>query len=242
MELAASLLVLFTAAALQGLTGFGYSLLSLPLLAFFMPVRTAVPMLSLTSIFLNLLVFVRARRWARPVRILPLLAAGAVSIPAGVWVLNHGDQALMKSVIGILVILSASLYLSGFRIEVRREWLAMIPVGILSGLMNGMTTFSGPPVILFLANQQVEKQVFRANLALYFLVLNLVAVPVFLGSGLLTSGTVAATAVRFPAVLAGALAGIGLAGRVDETGFRRTALVVLALLGLLVAGSGLGLF
>jgi uncharacterized membrane protein YfcA len=240
MELAACLAVLFTAAVLQGLTGFGYSLMSLPLLALFMPVRVAVPVLSLTSIFLNLLVFLKARRSVRFGRIIPLTIAGIVSVPAGIWILTSTGEALLQVIIGVLVAMSAALYLSGFRIRIRREWLAMIPTGIVSGLLNGMTTFSGPPVILFLANQQVGKQTFRGSLALYFLLLNIAAAPAFIASGLLTEDIALATAIRFPAVLAGAFLGIRLSGKVEEGRFRKMALVILALLGLMIAASGAG--
>ncbi len=241
MDLAASMLILFAAASLQGLAGFGYSLMSLPLLALFMPVRVVVPMLSLTSIFLNLIVFLNARKWADLRRILPLVLAGIVSIPGGVWILHHADEALLRVIIGVLVALSATLYLTGFRIRIRRETLAMIPTGLLSGLMNGVTTFSGPPVILFLANQNVEKQVFRANLALYFLLLNIAAVPAFAAGGFLTAETVMETALRFPAVMVGAMLGIRFAGRIDEVRFRRVSLIMLVLLGLVSAASGVGI-
>jgi hypothetical protein len=240
MEPLASMAVLLAAACLQGFTGFGYSLMSLPLLALLMPVRTAVPLLSVTSIFLNLLVFLRARRSADPRRIMPLIIAGTLSVPLGVWVLGRTDEAVLEVAIGVLVALSALLYLAGFRVRLRRERLAMVPVGILSGVLNGMTTFSGPPVILFLANQGTGKDAFRASLALYFLILNLVAVPVYAGGGFLTGDTLRTILVRFPAVAVGALAGIHLAGRVDETRFRRMSLLVLAVLGVLGALSGSG--
>ena len=240
MEPLVSILILMAAACLQGLTGFGYSLMSLPLLALLMPVRVAVPMLSVTSIFLNLLVFLKARRYADIRRILPLVIAGIVSIPGGVWILGHAEEALLEVIIGVLVALSALLYLTGFRIRIRRERLALVPVGVLSGLLNGMTTFSGPPVILFLANQQVEKNVFRANLALYFLILNIAAIPVFTGAGFLTGDIIQATLVRFPFVIIGAILGIYLSGRIEESLFRKISLIVLVLLGVLGAASGAG--
>jgi uncharacterized membrane protein YfcA len=241
MELAASMLILLAAACLQGLAGFGYSLMSLPLLALFMPVRIIVPMLSITSVFINLVVFLKARKSADIRWILPLLLAGVVSIPGGVWILKHTDEALLKVIIGVLVGFSALLYLTGFRIRIRRERLALIPTGILSGLLNGITTFSGPPVILFLANQKVDKQVFRANLALYFFLLNIASVPVFVGGGLLTAETAVEALLRFPAIIIGVVLGIRLAGRIDEEPFRRVALIILALLGLLSALSGVGI-
>ncbi len=239
MNTALALAILFAGAFLQGLTGFGYSLFSLPLLALLMPVSAAVPMLCLTSIFLNLSVFIKARKNLDLKRILPLLISGAVALPAGVWLLKIADESVLKISVGIIVILSSLIYLSGFRVTVRREKLAMVPVGFLSGLLNGATTFSGPPVILFFANQRVAKHQFRASLATYFLLLNILAVPAFIAGGLLTGEGALKTLYLFPAVILGVLLGIRMADVVSEERFRFVALIALGILGAFSVISGL---
>ncbi len=196
-------------------------------------------MLSVTSIFLNVLVFIRARRNLDLRRIVPLLIAGVAGLPAGVWILKTADQSLLKVVIGGVVAISSVMFISGFRIKVNREKLAMVPVGLLSGVLNGATTLSGPPVILFFVNQDVAKHQFRASLSAYFLLLNIIAVPAFAAGGLLTGDVVLRTALLFPAVVAGSLIGIFLADRVSEGLFRKYALIALALLGVLSVISGL---
>ncbi len=222
---------------MHGLTGFGYSLFCLPLLAFIMPVPSAVPMLCLTSIFLNLFVFFKARKSLNLARILPLLISGIAALPFGIWVLKNANESALKIVIGILVALSSVIYLSGFRIKVRREKLAMIPVGFLSGVLNGAITFSGPPVILFFANQNVDKHQFRASLSTYFLLLNVVAVPAFVAGNLFTLKAALNTTYILPAVIMGGLLGIKLADVVSEGRFRFLALIALGVLGVFSAVS-----
>lgn len=239
MNTALALAILFSGAFLQGLTGFGYSLFSLPLLALLMPVGSAVPMLCLTSIFLNLSVFLKARKSVDLKRILPLLVSGVIALPAGIWLLKTADESALKIIIGVIVTLSSVIYLSGFRVKVKREKLAMIPVGFLSGLLNGATTFSGPPVILFFANQKVAKHQFRASLAAYFLLLNIAAVPAFIAGGLLTGEAALNTLYLFPAVVLGVLLGIRMAGVVSEDRFRFIALIALGVLGIFSVVSGL---
>jgi len=97
-------------------------------------------------------------------------------------------------------------------------------------------------VILFLANQNVRRDSFRASLSFYFLVLNVTAVPAFLAAGLLPGSTAAGALVGAPVVLAGGLLGTGLSRRFGEDVFRRTVLVFLVLLGAMsVLGAGLGI-
>ena len=226
-----SCLILFAGACLQGLTGFGYSLLSLPLLALMMPISEAVPMLSLTSIFLNAMVYIHARKSTSVKRILPLLIAGAAGLPLGIWALKSIEGDTVKSIVGLLVMLTSVLYLAGFRLKLHRERLAMLPVGLASGILNGATSLSGPPVILFLTNQIVGKDTFRGSLAVYFLLLNIIAAPAFIAGGLLNGAVAVGTAWRFPFVIAGALIGSKLSGVMGENRFRKAALVLLLLLG-----------
>lgn len=196
-----------------------------------MPVTDAVPILSLTSIFLNTLVYMHARKSTSIRRILPLLAAGAIGLPIGVWVLKSMDGDILKIAVGAIVTVTSILYLTGFRLKLRKERRAMLPVGLASGILNGATTFSGPPVILFLANQNVEKDNFRGSLAIYFLLLNILAAPAFVAGGLLNGTVAVGTAWRFPFVIAGALLGSKLSRIMGENRFRKVALLFLLLLG-----------
>ena len=239
MNTVLSLAILFSGAFLQGFTGFGYSLFSLPLLANLMPVSAAVPMLCMTGVFLNLLVFLKARESIDLKRIMPLLVSGIVALPAGIWLLKTADESALRIIIGVIVTLSSLIYLSGFRVNVRREKLAMIPAGFLSGLLNGATTFSGPPVILFFANQKVPKHQFRASLAAYFLLLNIITVPAFIAGDLITGETALNTLYLFPAVVLGVLLGIRTADVVSEERFRFVALIALGFLGMFSVVSGL---
>jgi len=231
--------VLFAGACLQGLSGFGYSLFSLPLLVLLMPASSAVPVLSVTSIFLNLLVLIRTRRHLDLRWMAPLLVSGAAGILPGVWVLRMADPGTMRVAIGAIVVMASAAMLLGIRLRLARERLAMVAAGLLSGALNGATTFSGPPVILLLANQRVPRHRFRGSLAAYFLALNILAVPAFAVGGLLTASVGLDVARSFPAVAAGAMLGIWLAGRVGERLFGVLALLAMALLGVMSIASAL---
>jgi len=224
--------ILIAGSCLQGLTGFGYSLLCLPLLALFLPVTDAVPILIATSMILNVLVWVGARRSVRFPALLPLMIAGLVGTPFGVWFLGAIDDRTLKAAIGILVMLASVLYLTGFRVTIRRHRITMLAVGLLSGVLNGSTSFSGPPVILFLVNQETSRETFRGSLSIYFLCLNLVAVPALIVGGLYSMEAARMTLMGAPLVLAGGLLGTWLSRRVGDREFRKASLGFLALLGL----------
>ncbi len=223
---------LLAGALVQGVSGFAFSLLSLPLLCLVMPAREVVPMLTLFGLVLNAIVLASSRSHARPGRFLPLLMAGAAGTLPGVLLLGTVPDGPLRAAVGLVVLSTAILYLAGVRVRLSNERAAMIPVGLLSGLLNGLMTFSGPPVIILLANQGAERDEFRANLSMYFLGLNVVTIPMLVAGGLLTGEILRRSAGLLPFVALGAGAGALLSRRIPQAHFRRGVLILLGLLGI----------
>ena len=233
--------VVAVGSAIQGLTGFGFSLFSAPLLSLLFPAREAIPMLCLFSVFINLTVLIHARQGLHLRWVLPLTIAGLVGVPIGVRLLLIAERDTLEIIIGALAASGALIYLTGAGLrKTRHETLTMIPVGLLSGAMSGSTTMGGPPVVLFLSNQRVGVSQFRATLAFYFLVLNGVGVPAYMTSGLMTGDVWQRSALLAPGVVLGTLVGFWLASKIRPEPFRKAALVLVLVLGLVAVASGLG--
>ena len=220
------------AGVISGMTGFGFALVSAPLLVLVMPARVAVPIVSVLSLLSHLVVLGETLRAIDLRRIWLLALGGIIGSPIGVYLLVMLDPASLKLAIGLVTTLFALALLRGFKRPIRNERLASLPIGLTSGLLGGSTSMSGPPVVLFFSNQSVEKRTFRANLNLYFILLACATVPAQLVAGLLTRQVVTYLLWLSPALLAGTLAGMWLARRVDEEAFRRLTLVVVIATGL----------
>lgn len=234
-----ALAAVFLAGATYGLTGFGFALITVPLLVLIIPPAQVVPVVLLLSTMTGLGVVYDARKSITLERVWPLMLAGIIGMPAGTFLLAYLAEDILRLLIGIVIILSAVAMLLGFRRALRHEKLSSIPVGLFSGFLNGSTGMSGPPVILFLSNQGVNKGVFRANLSAYFIVLNLATAVSYLWAGLLTVDVVKLSITFVPALLLGLGVGIVLARKVDEQHFRKIALSIVLVAGLLSVATGL---
>ncbi|HVP57332.1 MAG TPA: sulfite exporter TauE/SafE family protein [bacterium] len=241
VPLAVGLAVVFVAGLVQGTLGFGFSLVTVPILVLFLAPKVTVPVMLVLSTFLNLLLYREVRTTANLRRLLPLMFAGIVGLPIGTYLLVSLDVGLLKTVIGCLVALSGLAFLAGFERPIRRETLGMVAAGITSGVLNGVTSASGPPVILFLANQGMARDTFRASLIAYFLFLNLATIPIFLVGGLISRTVLAYSGLLLPAMVLGALTGSKLSRRIPERAFRRVALAAVIGAGILSVLSGTGL-
>ncbi len=239
--LTTGIIVVFLGGLTQILTGFGFGLVTVPILVIFLVPQLVFLIVLRTSMLLTFYLLIETRRWLELKRILVLMAAGVAGLPFGIIILKQLDAGILRVFIGVIIVLFGLAFLSGYRREIRNEKLASVLIGFVSGLLSGSTSLSGPPVILFFTNQGLKKQTFRANIVAYFTVLSLVTLPAFIFSGLITPEVLKFTLWFLPAMILGALLGVRLAPRVKEVLFRRIALIIVVIAGFISILSGSGI-
>lgn len=235
-------IIIFLAGLTQGVTGFGFALVSAPVMVIFLSPKVVVPIVVTYGLLISVVILLECRKWLDLRRIWPLMIAGLAGIPVGVYLLTLLEAGTLKVFIGIVITLFALAILTGSQKPIKNEKLAFGPVGFVSGLLGGSTSMGGPPAVLFFANQGVEKQTFRANLVAYFLVLSVGAVIAFILNGLVTAEVINYTVVFLPSMALGGLTGIKVASKVEEEFFQKIVLFVVIIAGLLSIASGLGFF
>lgn len=234
-----SVICVYLGGCVKGLTGFGFSLMAVAGLVLVAPPRSVVPVVLLMNSLTNLVLVLSVRREIQMRRMLPLAIAGVAGLPLGTYILVVADADVLRIVIGLSILLSATALLLGFRKEVNRERLGSGVVGAASGILNGSVSIGGPPVVLFLSNLGLQKRTFRANLVAYFLCINLAAIPLYYAGGLLTAEVFGMFALLLPALALGGLTGAKLVNRVSERAFRIIALAVVMVAALMAVSTGL---
>lgn len=232
------LVTIFLAGLTQGFAGFGYSQIIVPIIAFFYAPQLIIPVALLHSVVLNLLVLWDSHRSVNIGVIVPLLLSAIFGIPIGTYLLLVLNPNIIKMLIGILIIVSSAAMLFGFRKRITKEKLVLLPVGFLSGILNGSTTMSGPPVILLFSNQGFEKDAFRANLCAYFFTLNILTVPAYIVGKLIDHQSLINTLFTLPVMVFGVVLGIMISKKVHNELFQKIALITLMLIGVAALISG----
>jgi len=233
------IMVIFMAAMTQGATSFGFSLIAIPLLGLMFPLQVAVPILMIYSLILNSVILYNIREHVQLKKIIVLVIFGMVGTPFGVYLLKVLEENTLKLLVGIIIVLVAGVNFSGYHFKVKNERAAFIPVGIASGLLNGSVSLGGPPIVLFLNNQKVKKQIFRGNLTLYFWIINLFSIPTYFFSGLITTEVLSYSVYLFPGLILGTLIGINIGNRVEEQLFKRISMSLIMGMGVLSILSGI---
>jgi uncharacterized membrane protein YfcA len=225
------ILIILTAGFIQGLTSFGFALISMPFLARIIPLQEAVPIVVLLSLCTNIVVLMNSRKHVDIKKIWILIISSLIAAPLGTYLLIYLNANLLKVFTGILIITFSVILLIGKSYPVRNEKIAFVPVGIMSGLLNGSISMSGPPVALFLSNQSVSKDKFRANLTAYAIILNIITICTYIYSGLLTQEVIKFTTWFVPRRFVGVFRGTKAIKKLDDGLFRKLALSIIIISG-----------
>ncbi|HKI58994.1 MAG TPA: sulfite exporter TauE/SafE family protein [Trueperaceae bacterium] len=156
------------AGVVTGLTGFGFALVSVPLLLLVMDPPSVVAAVLVIGQVTSTVNAITARRHLEAGLLRALLPGAAIGIVLGSFVLRWVDPVVLKLAAGVLVVLFTAL-LALYRSGPRRRWPGREHlVGGASGVLMTSVGLSGPPVVLLTSAILPDKNRSRATLAAYF--------------------------------------------------------------------------
>jgi len=224
--------IAFCAGFIQGLSGFGSVLLSLPLLALFLDIKTAIPVVALFGVALTIFLLIQLRQHWDWKKIYPLCLGSIPGIPVGVWFLNRTEGQLIQWTVGTVLVAYAiySLLLNPAVKNMGRVW--AYSFGFVAGCLGGAISASGPPVIVYTSLQPWTKDQIKVTLQGFFVISGIVVVIFQAMGGLVTGMVLWYFLTGLPLLLIGTWVGSLLYGRIGEEAFRKIMLVLMGLLGL----------
>jgi uncharacterized membrane protein YfcA len=218
-------LVVGVGAAAQASSGFGFALLTVPLLAVLVGPKTAVVADNVIGIGLVSLMVLRNRHGVERRTVLVVSAAAIVAMPLGLVILTVVDPRVLLAIIGATVLGLTAALVKGLSFPDRDG--TDLVAGFCSGLLATSTGTNGPPLVIALHGKDLEPAVFRATLAAAFLVQSVATLVAFTATGKITDEVGRAALAGYVGIVPGLFAGERLAARLDPGRFR---VVVVAML------------
>lgn len=217
----------------QSIVGFAGSLVAIPLLALFMSPRDAVPAYCFTMLTVNIFLVCEGRRHVAWRAVGGLLAGGLPGVPVGAYALKYLPVHIIGAVISIVTMAFGLLFLAKVRIRFPAHPLTVPSIGLLSGVLGGSISESGPPVVVYALTREWPKDVFRSSLLAYFLCLGITAAVSYLVLGMVHQRHLWLWAAGVVPGLATAHLGVWLKQRINEQTFRLTVLITIIAVGVL---------
>jgi len=218
-----------------GLTGFGAAIVAIPLLAQFLPLRLAVPLLLLFDLVAGLLLGMKNGRSVDKRELLRLVPFLLVGMLAGVYLLARAPERWLLAVLGSFALLYAGWNLLRRQTSVPVAAVWAVPAGLFGGAFTAMYGTGGPIYASYLARRISDKSVLRASVAALIFGAGWLRLAMFTASGFYAqSGLLMLAALLLPAAVTGYFIGSRLHARLSGPQALRA-------VWLLVAAAGVGL-
>jgi len=238
LQIALTACIVFGAFVIRGMSGFGAGMIGIPLLAFLMPVHTAVPMFGL--LVLVLFTFLSIRDWRDVVQgeLKRLIVPTLLGVAGGVLLFKHLDNRLLLQLLaGFLIayaLYALAVHYFGLpEFTCSQRW--AYPVGFAGAFID--TLFGGGGgtlVVIYLHMRRVGRAPFRATVAALWLAEMIARVFGYGAAGYYSMDTLLMCALLLPLMGAGTWVGERLGNRISQESFSK----LMALL-LLIAGVSL---
>ncbi|MFZ5816810.1 MAG: sulfite exporter TauE/SafE family protein [Bacillota bacterium] len=225
--------IVLLGATISAMSGFGFAIVTTPLMLLLYPPKVAVPMVLLVSSYGVALQAWSNRHQADRRLAGGLFLASLLGMPVGLLILAVVSGDLLRLIIGCSTLVGVLITLRRGQAPDGPVQAPSLPVvggtGFLSGILATATSQSGIPIVLLMAWTGMEKQRVRATTFVYFALSATTGVALHLGYGNLTLQAAGAALALAPAYLGGMLIGNAIFRRISQTAFRRLVLAVLSL-------------
>lgn len=230
-SLVVTLIGVLAASVLRGFTGFGFGLAAVPLLSLALPPAQVVPLVVMLQAIIGV-AGLRAASAACDWRAVGLLLPGLVAgIPLGLLILTALPPDHVRLAIGAIILLSVLLIQRGVRLPPQPSFLVSSGVGLVSGVISGLASMGGPPVVVYLLAIGHTAVRMRATSIVYFMLAACVSLIPMALRGLITRDTLLWSAAALPVLFGGSRVGTWAFQRAKPRHHRLTALVTLSVLG-----------
>jgi uncharacterized membrane protein YfcA len=228
-------LAVLVSAFVKGAIAFGFPTLATPLLALVVDVKVAVPVLIVPNIVMDCVQFMRRGTPLSTVRRLAvLLVAGGVGTVLGTRLLVLLSSRTATLLLGGFICLFVALNATRFSARVPPGWERWLsaPVGLIAGVVGGVTNTPGTPLVIYFYALGMAKHEFVSSIALTFIGYKLVQLGAVASYGLLTWRLVGVSLLLTVVALVGFRLGLLVQDRLEQRTFNLAVLVFLAVLGI----------
>lgn len=234
--------VVFITHLLEGITGFGCTVLALPFAAMLLGLHTAVPALVVLAWLLAVYIIITSRRHIQWKQFFFIVIHAAIGLPVGMVLFDKLPEAALKTLLAVFMVGVGlrgfiKTWRSGHEVapaqDSRSIWMRLIL--LTGGVVHGAFGTGGPFVVIYAGRALPNKSLFRVTLCLLWAVLNTILMVKWTITGEVWNREVMrATLFALPFLAGGILAGDWLHHRVDERRFRLTVYGVLFFSGITV--------
>jgi uncharacterized membrane protein YfcA len=230
------ILIIVFSSLIKGITGFGFALLSFPLLLMWYAPKEIIPVLMICNLIASILIVLQKKEH----KLLDkqsyfLIGSGGIFTMAGVIALSSSGERILIHLSGFLFVL-----LTLYSLRKRKQKGKKLPnytyltAGSFIGFLTGAVSVSGPPLALFLNRANVSNRKFREIFAAFSVVTAVIAIFGYFQAGMISLSTLKMSLIFAPILLIGTIVGKKLNTIMSINGFHIVNIVLTLLASVLM--------
>jgi uncharacterized membrane protein YfcA len=216
-------LIIFGAYFIFGISGFGSSIVAVPLLVQMYPLKSVVPMMVIIDICASLYVGRKSSQDANFKELKWLFPFSLIGMILGIFLLVQAPSEPLLITLGCFAAINGARVLwqrnSAMRDPINKWWAA--PFGFLGGAFTALFATGGPIYVSYLSLRINDPKALRATMAFAIFILTLLRLTLMLVTGLILSWPVIVLAVcLMPATFFGIWLGTHVHTKLSNTAMR----------------------
>jgi uncharacterized protein len=237
LSLAFYVAVLLSAFAVRSAAGFGAGLIAIPMLAFILPVSTAVSVATVLTTLTSMGQVTREWRYIAWRQFAVIFSYSMAGIGLGLYFIQLLNENVLRHCLGAFLILYAlhALWTAGTARLLSRRWHGALgaAVGVVGGLFSALFgAGAGPIYVVYFDILRLERAVFRATMSAVVVLGGAARIVGYESYGFYGHSTLALLAIGTPVVLLGSWLGDRVVYRLSARSFSRFVAAVVLLSGI----------
>jgi uncharacterized membrane protein YfcA len=200
-------LIVLLAYVTFGISGFGSTLVAIPLLAHLFPIKFVIPMVVLLDCAATIRQAVKLRSGVYKQELLPLLPFMFAGMLAGVFLLVRLSGEVLLLWLGIFVSAYGIYYaLRHDSVFGLARWSAA-PIGLFAGTTSALFGVGGPLYVMYLTGRGATPDHIRATMPVIFIFTTIGRIALFAAAGFFSEGVLVTAALLSPVMMLGLYGG-----------------------------------
>lgn len=227
------ILAVLAGGIVKGTIGFGMPMVALPIIAFVIPATTAMIILCVPILLTNFLQ-IKFKQGVSSYRFLPMFISLIIGLIVGARMILEININTITQIIAVSIIFAALVNCFGIKItsiNQKREKAITIIIGFGSGILGGLSTFYGPPMLAYLVAADLPKEKFVRTVSTMYFIGSFPLYGSLIYYGFATTlDLIVSLVLIIPAYIAQQL-GTKIRDKINQKQFRMCILITLIILG-----------
>lgn len=209
--------VCFLGCMIQSITGFGYAIVAMSILPFFMPFKTAVATVAILALVMTIQLSIKLRKHVKiKILVIPLITS-IIGRTLGVYIMVNINLYILRITLGILLILlSIWLFYFSRKVKIKASLASGSTAGLISGVVGGMCNISGPPLAIYYYAALENKKEYNATIQATFAISGIYTIILHFLYGNITYEVIRYSITGFIGVLLGTSFGLVIFNKINR--------------------------